>query len=67
VPVFSRRRLIRVYRERIAAISGTKRRRYVEENVGALEVRLSAEDLAALDAAGQGRGDRYADMSSVDR
>jgi aryl-alcohol dehydrogenase-like predicted oxidoreductase len=53
--------------EDVVPIPGTKRRRYLEENVGALEVELSAEDLAALDAAGQARGERYADMSSVNR
>jgi len=35
----------------IAPIPGTKRRRYLEENVGAVAVELSAEDLAALGAA----------------
>jgi len=51
--------------EGLVPIPGTKRRRYLEENVGALEVELSAEDLAALDGAGQGVGDRYADMSRI--
>jgi aryl-alcohol dehydrogenase-like predicted oxidoreductase len=51
----------------IVPIPGTKRRRYLEENVGALELELSAEELAALDAAGQARGERYADMSGVNR
>jgi aryl-alcohol dehydrogenase-like predicted oxidoreductase len=31
-------------------IPGTKRRRYLEENVGAVDVTLTAEDLAAIDA-----------------
>jgi aryl-alcohol dehydrogenase-like predicted oxidoreductase len=53
--------------EDVVPIPGTKRRRYVEENVGALEVELGDEDLEALDVAGQVRGERYADMSSVDR
>jgi aryl-alcohol dehydrogenase-like predicted oxidoreductase len=53
--------------EDVVPIPGTKRRRYVEENVGALEVELGDEDLEALDVAGQARGERYADMSSVDR
>ena len=35
----------------IAPIPGTKRRRYLEENVGAVAVELSADDLAALGAA----------------
>ena len=32
----------------IAPIPGTKRRKYLEENVGALDVRLSADDLARI-------------------
>jgi aryl-alcohol dehydrogenase-like predicted oxidoreductase len=51
----------------LVPIPGTKRRAYLEENVGALDVDLSSADLAALDAAGQARGERYADMSSVNR
>jgi aryl-alcohol dehydrogenase-like predicted oxidoreductase len=51
----------------IVPIPGTKRRRYLEENVGALDVELSAEDLASLEAAGVAEGERYADMSSVNR
>jgi aryl-alcohol dehydrogenase-like predicted oxidoreductase len=35
----------------IVPIPGTKRRRYLEENVGALEVALDAGEMAALDAA----------------
>jgi aryl-alcohol dehydrogenase-like predicted oxidoreductase len=53
--------------EDVAPIPGTKRRTYLEENVGALDVELDADDLAALDAAGEARGERYADMSSVNR
>lgn len=34
----------------IVPIPGTKRRRYLEENVGALDVTLSADDLAAIEA-----------------
>jgi aryl-alcohol dehydrogenase-like predicted oxidoreductase len=52
--------------EDVVPIPGTKRRRYVEENVGALEIELSADDLASLEAAGVAAGERYADMSSVD-
>jgi len=51
--------------EGLVPIPGTKRRRYLEENIGAMEVELSAEDLVALDGAGQGVGDRYADMSRI--
>jgi aryl-alcohol dehydrogenase-like predicted oxidoreductase len=35
----------------IVPIPGTKRRRYLEENVGAVDVRLEPADMAALDAA----------------
>ena len=51
-------------------IPGTKRRRYLEENVGALDVTLTDDDLAALEQAvprGAAAGDRYGDMSSIDR
>ena len=46
----------------IVPIPGTKRRRYLEENVGALNVRLSPEDLRRLDQAfprGATAGPRY--------
>lgn len=48
----------------VVPIPGTKRVRYLEENAGALEVRLSEQDLAALDAAfppGAAAGTRYAE------
>ena len=51
----------------VAPIPGTKRRRYLEENVAALEVELTEEDLAVLDRVAPARGDRYADMSPVNR
>jgi aryl-alcohol dehydrogenase-like predicted oxidoreductase len=51
----------------VAPIPGTKRRAYLEENVGALDVELTEEDLAALDTVAPAKGDRYADMSPVDR
>ncbi len=35
----------------LVPIPGTKRRRYLEENVGALAIRLSPQQSAALDAA----------------
>jgi aryl-alcohol dehydrogenase-like predicted oxidoreductase len=53
--------------EDVVPIPGTKRVRYLEENAAALDVALTADDLAALDGAGQAAGDRYADMSSVSR
>jgi aryl-alcohol dehydrogenase-like predicted oxidoreductase len=46
-------------------IPGTKRRTYLEENVGALSVSLSAAQLSELDAVGAPVGDRYPDMSPV--
>jgi aryl-alcohol dehydrogenase-like predicted oxidoreductase len=52
----------------VAPIPGTKRVRYLEENVGAATVTLSDDDLAALeDAVPRDAvvGDRYGDMSSV--
>jgi aryl-alcohol dehydrogenase-like predicted oxidoreductase len=54
----------------IVPIPGTKRRRYLEENVAATEVSLSDSELAAIDEAaprGAAAGDRYPDMSSVGR
>ena len=52
--------------EDVVPIPGTKRRSYLEENVGAAAVELSAEDLARLDAIappGGTAGSRYADAS----
>jgi aryl-alcohol dehydrogenase-like predicted oxidoreductase len=51
----------------VAPIPGTKRRAYLEENVAALDVELTEEDLAVLDTVAPARGDRYADMSPVNR
>jgi aryl-alcohol dehydrogenase-like predicted oxidoreductase len=51
----------------VAPIPGTKRRRYLEENVAALDVELTEEDLAVLDAVAPAKGERYADMSPVNR
>ena len=56
----------------IVPIPGTKRRRYLEENVGAATVSLSSEDLAELDAALSAEkvsGPRYGEklMAQVDR
>jgi aryl-alcohol dehydrogenase-like predicted oxidoreductase len=49
----------------LAPIPGTKRRRYLDENIGALDVELSRDDLARLDGVATARGDRYADMSPL--
>jgi len=51
----------------VAPIPGTKHRQYLEENVGALDVELTEEDLAVLDRVAPAQGDRYADMSPVNR
>ncbi|PSR18191.1 aldo/keto reductase [filamentous cyanobacterium CCP3] len=54
----------------IVPIPGTKRRQYLDENVAAVDLSLSTTDLERLDAvAPQGAvvGDRYADMSTVNR
>jgi aryl-alcohol dehydrogenase-like predicted oxidoreductase len=54
----------------VVPIPGTKRVAYVEENVGALDVELGADDLRRLEdafPAGAAAGDRYADMSNVNR
>ena len=51
----------------VAPIPGTKRRSYLVENVGALDVELTEEDLALLDTVAPAKGERYADMSPVNR
>jgi aryl-alcohol dehydrogenase-like predicted oxidoreductase len=56
--------------EDLVPIPGTKRLRYLEENVAAAEIELSEEDLRRLDEAapqGSAVGDRYADMSPLNR
>jgi aryl-alcohol dehydrogenase-like predicted oxidoreductase len=46
--------------EDIVPIPGTKRRSYLEENLGALDVELSAQELAQIgEVVGQAQGDRY--------
>jgi aryl-alcohol dehydrogenase-like predicted oxidoreductase len=56
----------------IVPIPGTKRREYLEQNVGALDVELTADDLARIDAVARPEavaGTRYpeAAMRSVNR
>lgn len=54
----------------IVPIPGTKQRKYLEENVAATQIRLTADDLARLDAAapkGATAGARYADMTPLNR
>jgi aryl-alcohol dehydrogenase-like predicted oxidoreductase len=53
----------------VVPIPGTKRVRYLEENVAAALVTMGADDLAALEHAvprGAVAGDRYGDMSTID-
>jgi aryl-alcohol dehydrogenase-like predicted oxidoreductase len=52
----------------VAPIPGTKRVRYLEENLGALDVELTDEDLAVIEAVapkGAFAGERYPDMRFV--
>jgi aryl-alcohol dehydrogenase-like predicted oxidoreductase len=54
----------------IVAIPGTKRRKYLEENAEVSELSLSAAELAELEVLaprGVAAGQRYGDMSSVNR
>jgi len=54
----------------VVPIPGTKRRSYLQENVDASELSLSDEDRQRIDELapiGVAAGDRYADMSSVNR
>ena len=54
----------------IVPIPGTKRVAYLEENAAAVEVQLTDDDLRRLDEAapvGAAQGDRYPDMSTVNR
>ncbi len=52
----------------VVPIPGTKRLRYLEENLAAVDVTLDDDDLAWVDAnIGEATGDRYADMGTVNR
>src|SRR5690348_9036366 len=54
----------------VAPIPGTKRVKYLEENVGAADVVLTEADLAQLEQVvprDAVQGDRYGDMSTIDR
>ncbi|MDZ8054713.1 MAG: aldo/keto reductase [Aulosira sp. ZfuVER01] len=56
--------------EDIVPIPGTKRRTYLEENIATTEITLTPEDLNQLEAIapkGVVAGDRYPDMSTVNR
>jgi aryl-alcohol dehydrogenase-like predicted oxidoreductase len=53
----------------VVPIPGTKRREYLEENVGAVDIELTDDDLRRIDEAapaGAAAGQRYPDMSSID-
>ena len=54
----------------VVPIPGTKRRRYLEENAESADVELTDDDLERLEQAfpqGAAAGERYPDMSSIDR
>jgi aryl-alcohol dehydrogenase-like predicted oxidoreductase len=56
--------------EDIVPIPGTKRRKYLEENVAAVGITLSDEELKRIEEAapkGAASGERYPDMSTVNR
>ena len=56
----------------IVPIPGTKRRQYLEENVGALDIRLTPEELTEIDSLiprGAAAGSRYSEpgMRAINR
>jgi aryl-alcohol dehydrogenase-like predicted oxidoreductase len=51
----------------VVPIPGTRRRTYLEQNAAASEIELTPEDLAQLAELGEAAGDRYTDMSTVNR
>jgi len=54
----------------IVPIPGTKRMRYLEENLAAVDVQLTDDDLMSIEEVaprGVSAGERYGDMSSIDR
>src|SRR3954469_22781344 len=53
--------------EDVVPIPGTTTRRHLESNVGALDVQLSDEESDRLAKVGTAVGDRYGDMTAVDR
>jgi len=56
--------------EDIVPIPGTKRRSYLEQNAAAADITLTEEELDRIDEAspsGSAAGDRYPDMSAVNR
>ena len=53
--------------EDVVPIPGTKRVSRLEENAGAVDVRLTADQLARLDNLAPAMGDRYTDMTPLNR
>jgi aryl-alcohol dehydrogenase-like predicted oxidoreductase len=53
--------------EGIVPIPGTKRRTYLDENVASDAIELNEEQVHQLDDVAAPRGERYADMSTIDR
>jgi aryl-alcohol dehydrogenase-like predicted oxidoreductase len=53
--------------EDVVPIPGTTTRRHLETNVAALDVELTRDELERLSALGTASGDRYGDMSPVNR
>jgi aryl-alcohol dehydrogenase-like predicted oxidoreductase len=51
----------------VVPIPGTRRRTYLEQNAAASEIELTAQELTELDEIGEAAGDRYSDMSAVNR
>jgi aryl-alcohol dehydrogenase-like predicted oxidoreductase len=54
----------------VVPIPGTKRRRYLEENAEAVDLELTEEELERIEQAfprGAASGERYPDMSTIDR
>jgi len=54
--------------DNIVPLFGTKRRKYLEENLGALDINLTNEELSQINEVfpkGATAGDRYGDMSTV--
>lgn len=54
----------------VVPIPGTKRRKYLEENVVSAEIMFTAQELEQIEAVapqGVAAGDRYADMAQVNR
>jgi aryl-alcohol dehydrogenase-like predicted oxidoreductase len=50
----------------VVPIPGTKKRKWLEQNVGAASLTLTAEERSELDSIGAASGLRYADMRAID-